>query len=417
MPEFQIHPASDIPAGGGLPPVIPPLSPPSGPQPSAVRQPLAILLNICLGMFLAGAVFGFADSSLILFFDNHSLSLISGIAGLVVFLSTVLIYGLMGLTPMIPKRWFLPVTLFYPVVWLAVLPFLIYFYRRAPEIAWLASLAQLLLAFAVLYWIQGGLKWRWPMIAEQQLGARGFSGWNLTLFVLANRCILAPAIACYLFFCLALGVDHFTGGFLKLRPGGVVVEARKYMRDDGKTIQLFPMAHVGDAAFYQKVSQAFPTNSLILVEGVSDEQNLLTNGISYKRMAQTLGLAEQKEAFKPTRGRVVRADVDVGQFAPSTIVLLNLAMLVHSQGPNAQNVSKLMQFPFTPQMETQLFDDILEKRNQHLWAEIQKRLLQTDHIVVPWGAAHMPEIAAEIQQAGFKLDNKQRYVVIRFGAL
>jgi hypothetical protein len=66
-------------------------------------------------------------------------------------------------------------------------------------------------------------------------------------------------------------------------------------------------------------------------------------------------------------------------------------------------------------MEARLFDDILEKRNQHLWGEIQKRLSQTDHIVVPWGAAHMPEIAAEIQQAGFKLDDTQRYVVIRFG--
>jgi hypothetical protein len=286
---------------------------------------------------------------------------------------------------MVPKRWFLPVTLFNPVALLASIPFLIYFYSRASAIDWLTCLLQVLVGFLILNWIQGGFKWRWPVISERQVAARGFSGWNLSGFVLVNVFILAPAIVFYLFFCTALGVDHFTGGFLKLRPKGLMVEARKYVRLDGKTIQLFPMAHVGDAEFYQKVSEAFPTNSLILVEGVSDERNLLTNGISYKRMARSLGLIEQKEAFKPAQGTVVRADVDVDQFAASTIELLNLVMLVHSQGPNAQNVSKLLHYPVTPQMEDRLMGDILEKRNQHLWGEIQKRLLQTDHIVVPWG--------------------------------
>jgi hypothetical protein len=330
------------------------------------------------------------------------------------FLSALLIYGLMALTPMIPKRWFLPLTLFNPLALLAVIPCFIYFFHQAPAIDWLSSLLQVLFAVAMVGWIQGGFKWRWPVISAGQLGPRGFSGWNLSLFVLVNIFLVAPAVLAYFFFCAALGVDHFTAGFLKLRPGGLVVEARKYARADGKTIQLFPMAHMGDAGFYQKIAQAFPTNSLILMEGVTDEKNLLTNGISYKRMARSLGLTEQKEAFQPTRGTIVRADVDVDQFTASTLGLLNLVMVVHSQGPNSENVSRLLQFPVTPQMESQLFDDILEKRNRHLWAEIQGRLSQTDHIVVPWGAAHMPEIAAEIEKAGFKLDTTQRYVVIRF---
>jgi hypothetical protein len=46
--------------------------------------------------------------------------------------------------------------------------------------------------------------------------------------------------------------------------------------------------------------------------------------------------------------------------------------------------------------------------------EIQTRLPQSDNIIVPWGVAHMPEIAAEIQKSGFRLDESREYEVIRF---
>src|SRR5208282_3550763 len=88
-----------------------------------------------------------------------------------------------------------------------------------------------------------------------------FSWRNLSVFLLANVFVLLPAVVFYLVVCAALAVDHFSEGFVALRPGGLTVQARKYVRNDGKTIQLFPMSHIADAAFYQKVSQSFPTNS------------------------------------------------------------------------------------------------------------------------------------------------------------
>ncbi len=122
-----------------------------------------------------------------------------------------------------------------------------------------------------------------------------------------------------------MAVNHFSEGFMTLHPGGFTVQVRKYVRNDGKVIELFPMAHVADADFYQQVSQTFPSNSIILMEGVTDINNLLTNKLSYKRMAKSLGLSEQKKEFKPTHGELVRADVDVDQFTPDTIDILNLS--------------------------------------------------------------------------------------------
>jgi hypothetical protein len=150
------------------------------------------------------------------------------------------------------------------------------------------------------------------------------------------------------------------------------------------------------------------------MEGVTDNKNLLTNHISYKRMARSLGLAEQHEKFAPSRGEKVRADVDIDQFATNTIDLLNLVMYIHAKGLNAETVLKLAQYTPPPNFQDQLFNDLLVNRNRHLLEEIHTRLLETDNIMVPWGAAHMPGLAREIQKSGFHLEDTREYLVIRF---
>ena len=378
------------------------------------RQFVAILLSVCLGLFLAEAFVSFADDSLILFFGIHVLAIIRGIVFLLAILISMLIYALMGLTPMIPKRLFVPVTLFNVVAGLAAIPLSIYFYNRMQRVAWLISLCQVVLGLGILYRLQGGFKLRWPLMPERRLGDRGFSWLNLLAFLLLNVFVAVPAVIAYLALCGGLAVNHFTEGFLTLRPGGLTVQMRKYVRDDGKTVELFPMAHVGDPGFYHKISESFPTNSIILMEGVTDDRNLLTNKITYKRMAATLGVAEQHEEFHP-QGQLVYADVDVAQFTTNTIDLLNLVMLIHSKGVNAENLLKLLEYSPSPDFQEQLFNDLLRKRNRRLLEELHSRLSETENIIVPWGVAHMPEIAKEIQKSGFHLDQTREYVVIRFG--
>jgi hypothetical protein len=150
------------------------------------------------------------------------------------------------------------------------------------------------------------------------------------------------------------------------------------------------------------------------MEGVSDDQNLLTNRITYRRMAQALGVSEQQKEFKLPARQVVRADVDVSDFTPDTINLLNLAMLIHSRGLDPETFLKLTQSAPAPGFENQIFDDLLGKRNRRLLENIRARLPESGHIIVPWGAAHMPEVAREIQKAGFLLEETHDHVAIRF---
>ncbi|MCX6927278.1 MAG: hypothetical protein NT154_29350 [Verrucomicrobia bacterium] len=403
-----------------LPPVIgtppPPLAAEPARKPGVVRPVLTFLLSLCLGLFLADGVVSLVDDSLILFLGVHLLTAVRGIVFLCALLAAIAVYGLMGLTPLVPKRLFLPVTLFNPVAALAVIPFAIYCYGRLAQFSWVVSLCQVLFGLAVLYRVQGGLKFRWPLVADHKLGTRRFSWLNLAAFLLVNFCVVLPLALAYLALCASLAVDYVSDGFVALRPGGLTVRMREFVRNDGKKVRLIPMVHVGEADFYQKVAQSFPTNSIILMEGVTDDGNLLTNKITYKRMAKTLKLTEQREVFAPIRGRMVRADVDVGLFSTNTIGFLNLIMLVHSKGLTAETVLALLQYSPPPHFEEQLIDDLLRKRNRYLVNEIQARLPQSEHIIVPWGAAHMPGIADGIQSAGFHVCASREYIVIRFRA-
>ena len=236
------------PSGAGAPM---PLGPEPVHKPEIVRQLVALLLSLFLGFFLADAVISLADQTLNLWFGGHPLMVVRGIVGFFALLLFVAIYVLMGLTPMIPKRLLLPAVLFNLLGALICIPLTIYYYDRLEQIAWALSICQVLVGLGTLFWALGGFKLRWPLMRESQLGPRRFSWLNLSGFLLVNVFVLLPGVLVYLAVCAALAVGHFTQGFMALRPGGFTVQVRKYVRNDGKTVQLVPMAHVGEADFYQ----------------------------------------------------------------------------------------------------------------------------------------------------------------------
>jgi hypothetical protein len=133
-------------------------------------------------------------------------------------------------------------------------------------------------------------------------------------------------------------------------------------------------------------------------------------------MAETLGVAEQQKEFKPVEGEIVRADVDVEQFTTNTLGFLNLVMLVHAQGLKPEVLTQLIRYAPAPGLEQELIDDLLGSRNRHLVNELRERLATSERFVVPWGAAHMPGIAREIQKLGFRLAETREFTVIRFRA-
>ena len=393
-------------------PTPPPLQPARASKPASPI--LAAILSLVLILLLISGIFSFLTDTLVLFFGRADLAVAAAPLSLLMLFAGALTFGLLALFPGISKRLFLPASLYLPVAGVAVLPLFVFFYERAALISWSASLGQIGLALFLIHRVLGGGKFRWPMVGEQPLVERKFSWGNFLAVVCAGTFLLLPALLFYTVFSVRLAVSHFTDGFVALQPQGITVQVRKYVRDDGRTILLVPMSHVGEPKFYHDLAASFPANSVILMEGVSDRSKVVKTHLDYSRAAASVGGVQQVEAFKP-QGELVPADVDMSSFSPATLEVLKTAMLVHAKGVTAETLPLLMK-PSPPGLEALLMEDLLTKRNRHLLDVLEARLPKSDSIIVPWGAAHMPEIAREIQKLGFRVVETQDYVAIRFGS-
>ena len=391
------------------PPSPPPI--PTGDLPTK-SPPLSSFLSFTLTLFLGSGFLSFLNDSLGLCFGKPYIAVYAALAWSIMLITGILCCGLMAFNPSIPKRFFLPISLFIPVTSIGILPLLVYFNDYTLIIDWVLSIAQLLLGVIIIYQIRGSIKLDWPIFPIPELPNKKFSWKNLCGFFFVGLFLALPSVITYGAFSAKLAVEHFTDGFVLVKPSGIWMQMRSYVRDDGKKIILMPMSHIGETKFYHDISANFPLNSVILMEGVSDKSKLTQTHSNYSKMAGIIGVVEQTEVFKP-QGEIVAADVDMSSFSPGTLELLKSVMLIHSKGVNAETMPILLK-PTSPQLEKQLMEDILTKRNQHLLEVIQERLLTSDNIVVPWGAAHMPGISSGIEKLGFRVIEKNEYMALRF---
>ena len=58
--------------------------------------------------------------------------------------------------------------------------------------------------------------------------------------------------------------------------------------------------------------------------------------------------------------------------------------------------------------------EVIGMRNRHLLERIDESLSRYALVVVPWGAAHMPELEQGLLQRDFKLDGRSSRAVVLF---
>ena len=343
--------------------------------------------------------------------------------------------------PLIPGLFGFPAFMLTPLVWAAVA-----FSRRVPLSVFGAPL--LLQLWSVLglmpltFLVLTG--WMYPAAAAVKLGVTAFAAWRL--WVLNGRrsphrirrqalgegrwfspmwsagftlaCLVGTPVASTLYFYgnVNLALQLGTGGFARLQPRALSVAHRTYHRD-GQDVHLIGMIHLGNEDFYTSVVPDIPpTDTLVLAEGVTDEEGLLT-GFSYDPVAERIGLASQPAMNEMTDLPVRSADVDVSVFHESTITLLNLVSQIYSAEDPAPALLAYVRFRSDQTEEellTELIDDLVTRRNAHLLEEIRTATDDVGHVVVPWGAIHMREVHATLESEGFVETERQWIPAIRW---
>jgi len=401
---------------------------------------MRIFANPFLIMFLADGGFSLIDELVPLLSPLASFTqLRSLLAGTVIVMAAAL-YPCLGIDRRLPKRVFLPQILF-----ALICPFSTWLFPPLAGIrtyGLMAAAVQVALGMLPLhYFRKGGAR---CLTMPPEMFAAPFFRLKNTLIFGATSLFFAPfALILLILFTVNAYMTEYTSGFMRLDPGGLRMAERVYKRDN-RTIRLAAMIHVGNKEFYDELAGSIaPGRIIVLVEGVSDDENLLAGSIDYGKMAGYLGLTSQKEMH--FRGRVIepeelesprlrsrkagdgkpagevdilRADVDASDLRPPTILLLNAMGKKLQESDSFVNeflaLNSWGEKNITPEMYELIIDDILHRRNMELIRYLEKALDRYDTVVIPWGALHMKEIEAEVLKRGFTLQEERERVSIDF---
>lgn len=401
---------------------------------------MRVFANLFLILFLADGGFSLVDELVPLLSPMAPFTALRILLSGAVIVMAVPVYLCLGIDRRLPKRVFLPPILF---VFLSLIS--TWLFPALAEIriyGLLAAAAQVVLGSLPLcrFRKEGA---RCLTMPPEMFAPHFFSLRNTLVFSAANLLVVPLALVMLVLSVANSYMSEHTSGFMRIDPGGLRMTERVYRRDN-RTIRLAAMVHVGNKKYYDELAGSVaPGRIIILAEGVSDDENLLRDRIDYGRMAGFLGLTSQKELR--FRGRIIdaeelestpprsgstgndkqagsvdilRADVDVSDFRPPTILLLNALGKQLQESPSfVKGVMALNAWGeknITPEMSDIIMDDILHRRNMEVVRHLEKALVRYDTIVIPWGALHMKELEAEVLKRGFKLQEERERVSIDF---
>lgn len=297
-----------------------------------------------------------------------------------------------------------------------------------------AAVGQLLLGLLVL---QLNLKsnGKSRLLVTSQFAGPAFCGRNLFRFFLINIPLLPVAMLLLTFSTVSTLISQQSAGFMRLTPNGLYMVEKVYQQKD-KTIRLTSMIHLGQQEYFDNLSDSLPNQrTILLAEGVSDNRGLLEGKFSYQKIADLLGLAAQEQMLidgrliavdslerledrQADKTDILPADIDLSEFDPQTITLLNAlgrtVLANDSLLEGFRNFNQWTQENTTPETNAIVMNDLVQKRNRKVLSYLPKALQKYDTVVIPWGALHMPGIEQAVKHKGFQLQSKQERLSIDF---
>jgi len=347
-----------------------------------------------------------------------------------VFLAAALLQVAMMFSARLPKRYLLPATLF--TLWCG-------FTNSFPVPLFIEKHAELVIALAQCV-LGSGLLVAFKRFTFEWTDRPAFT-WSNFFKVGALNFLVVLVVSTLLIWAGVSAIETKTAGYVVIRPGGISLEERWFERTDGKVVRLIGMVHVANAEFYESLTATLPAkdSAIVLLEGITDRNELLQKNFSYSNLAQALGVTSQteskfminaeKKSFDPhapgkpsinkddSRIQYWRADVDLSDFQLSTLEYLEAMGDLLSSNSLGEVVEKLTarSSPLKEETDSKIFwADVVDLRNKHLLEKVSDALGLTDIVIVPWGALHMPIFEQQLKDWGFEETHRVRRMALNF---
>jgi hypothetical protein len=397
---------------------------------------MRILANLFLLLFLADGGLSLVDEVLRTLAGTAALTSIRQPVALAVMALAILLFFVLGIDRRLPKRIFLPLIAF--ALWGAVGFWPLSVTVDYTGFSLLAAAGQLLLGLSMILWLRHRSGGR-LLLSQEMLSGPLFCLGNSLKFAAVSLVLFPFALVFFGLGAVGMYLEQQTAGFMRLTPAGIYMTERIY-RQGGKTIRLAGMMHVGKEEYYQDLADSVTFyRTLVLAEGVSDNDHLLQNRFDYSGVGEALGLVSQNELnfngrpitldeidrpFEEGEASVphiLRADVDINRFDPRTVEFLNMLgktlLNRDAAGSSLTAYNAWAVEHMTPELMRTLMADILDRRNSELVRILFLTIDKYDTIVIPWGALHMPGIEAAVLDQGFHFAAQQRQLSLDFKTL
>jgi hypothetical protein len=226
-------------------------------------------------------------------------------------------------------------------------------------------------------------------------------------------------------------IHQASAGFIQINQTGVFLQTRSYQLNN-TSIHLLPTIHIANPAFYKRISAHLqnlnPQTTLVLPEGVTDHSNRLKNPLDYTHLAASTGLTPQPRSLpNKLSPHSLHVDADISDFAPEVQDALNrftqgLANALQQNLPAALNDLAALD----ARAQQLFWKDILENRNQRVLNGIDRAIASPpppplpnplEHLIIPWGAAHMPGIERGLLQRQATLQSHQNIELLHWKKL
>jgi hypothetical protein len=299
----------------------------------------------------------------------------------------------------------------------------------------IAAIGQLALGLLAIAMLRGRI-----LLPQEPFQGKSFSLSNTLGFTAVNL-LLLPFLLVYSGLAVtSYYLEEQTAGFLRLSPAGIYMAERSYHLDE-KVVRLTGMMHIGKEDYYEELGASVPAKkTIILAEGVTDRDHLLTSQFNYSQLAGVIGLTSQDkmifdgnlidladldkgrpENVEQVKPDIARADIDLKDFEPQTLEFLNmLGRTLLSGRPLLEGFAEYSDWAkdrMTDERIEGVMADILDKRNQIVIRSLARSLVHYDTVVIPWGAMHMPAIEAAVLARGFVPGEKRERLSLDFRTL
>ena len=278
------------------------------------------------------------------------------------------------------------------------------------------------------------------VLRDDQVGRRPWFRWKhfgltgLVLFLLLM--ITVPFMVAG----SMVAMENLFGDFMFVTPKGISLRERVYEKGDHRT-HLIGMMHIGDESFYDEVKTRLGEKAegrrVVLQEGVRDRDHILPDAASlgrfYHNISRELGLkmqgrldgSKKRDSREESIERInelkakgisfMNADMDISDLSEKHRGLLVRMFKIFEATNLKETFLRSSRLNMTSSdLESLMMEGLIGSRNDRLMEHFHETGLHYDEVYIPWGAAHLKDIAERLVKMGYTQVEETERLVVNF---